>query len=1101
MLSGHKIGAEHVSYYLSYVERGGDPGRWLGKGAAALGLDEVVEAQAFANLAEGLAPDGIQLLERIHASRTMGWDFTLSAPKSLSLLAALHPEQDTRETLRAVHDQAVASAVSFLEDTGGAARRGHGGRDGHLRAKLVIAGFVHKTSRESEPDLHEHAIVLNSGLGDDGRWTSIDSRSLFAHKAGAEAIYRSELYHRSAQLGVAWSDPDGHGNREVVGFQRAELRAWSTRRANIEAALANTGGSGRRAAEAAALATRKAKVDVEFAELLATWRDRAEAEGLSPGRLARMASGHDRTVSLSPEELARATDQILSLGPGGLLERGSAFTADEVVRAWVDQLPTGAPRAEVENLVEEALADPRVVPLVVADHQGQVLSADHHLSKDHQALRLVRAEDPGASRCQIRYSTQEMLTTEARVMEAVAQARQAGLAMVDAELVEAVLARHPSLSIDQVEMVRAITTSGHGIEAVVGPPGAGKSFALGVAREIWEQAGYRLQGAAPSGKAAVGLGQGSGIDSTTLADIVHPATPAKVVQGGVLVLDEAGMAGTLDTDALLRLAQAAGTKVVAVGDPRQIAAVGAGGSFAAMVGRFGAVQLTDNARQAEGWEKEAIKALREGRSAEAVASYVAHGRLVVAERPEELMGACVGDWWQARSRGEVAMYAATRDQVWRLNSLARAYMAEAGRLSGPELVVGAISRGDHALPERAFAAGDEVVLCKNRAKVSGDVPVVLPGGHRRHQGIKNGQRPQVVKVDQESGRVTVSHQDGRVLTLCRDYVQSYLGHGYAITAHKAQGDTVGQAARATVMGIVAEADRRQGRAFVYGLADAELALVMASRATDSTCFYVQGVTQPGLYDEGSHPERIDPEATLARAWGRSGAEGMASDEMERQRAIKSLAAGCSAQELVARRASLVALGREDEARVVAAEVAWARPETASGGDRRRAAADLALVDEALATQRRRSIEALVIQPPAWATDVLGARPADEPRAMRWRQGLTLLADVRKSPGFRPAGAESHPILRALGPPPSEPFAQAAWLRHRASLSRVRADLGLEASDPVAGGQATSSEQRSGAMAEPGGRARQLVLQRAVPANHAQGRSPEPPSRRGHGRSL
>ncbi len=1154
MLSGHKIGAEHVTYYLSYVERGGEPGRWLGRAAEALGLEGVLQAQDFANLAEGRHPDGSQLLEQVHSDRVMGWDFTMSAPKSLSLLATLHPDEETRAALRGIHDQAVAAGLAYLEDTGGAARRGDGGRDGHVGAELVIAGFTHKTSRESEPDLHEHGIVLNVGRGEDGRWTSIDSRWLFAHKAGAEAIYRAELYHGAAQLGISWSEPDQHGNREIVGFERAELRAWSTRRVNIEAEVERVGGSGRRATEAAALATRKTKVDVEFTALTEQWRQRAEAEGLSARRLGQMITGRDRTVTLSPKDLDKARDRILGLGPGGLLEKASAFTADELARAWVDHLPTGAPRAKVDRLVQDTLDDPRIVALVVADHHGQVLSVEHRL-RQAKALRLVRTEDLESSRCRVRYSTQQMLAMEAQVVEAVAQGRDAGMGMVNPQLVEEALARHPTLTLDQVEMVRAITTTGHGIEAVVGPPGSGKTFALSVAREIWNDAGYRLQGVAPSGKAAVGLGQASGIDSTTLADLVDLATPTKMVAGGILVLDEAGMAGTADISRLLDLAKAVGTKVVAMGDPRQIAAVAAGGTFTAMVERFGAVELTENGRQAEAWERDAIAALRDGRSGEAVGAYVAHGRLVVADNPEDLMRACVADWWAARAEGQVAMYTVTRDQVWQLNALARARMAEAGRLTGPELVVGAIRMRDYALPERAFAAGDEVLLSKNRSKVAGDVAVHLADGTRRYQGVKNGQRGVVEAVEQATGRLTIRHQDGRHLTLSADYVGKYLAHGYATTAHKAQGETVGQAARAVALGIITEAERRKGRAFVYGLAAAELGLVMASRATDETRFYSLATAEASLYDEGSQPEPIDAAMSLARAWGRSDAMGMASDELERQQAIKRLAAGTSSKDLAARRQFLAELGRGDQdpavalklaraqrrsavaevtdARRVLAEAildvedareitspanqagedqpapgrpsaevaanqvleAEARAETAllttraaegalrlleagrdrraaavteaeqaTGGDRRKAAAELEILDEALATQRRWSGQALAAQPPAWATDVLGPHPLERAQALRWRQGLTLLADARTAPSFQSSAQDDDPMLRALGQAPSDPFAKIAWLRQRASVDRVRLHLGLEVPDRAVVGQNGSSERRNAALA-------------------------------------
>lgn len=80
-----------------------------------------MQPEAFANLAEGRRPDGTKLLERVHADRVMGWDMTMSAPKSLSLLAALHPDEETRTALRDVHDRAVAAGLAYLEDVGGAA--------------------------------------------------------------------------------------------------------------------------------------------------------------------------------------------------------------------------------------------------------------------------------------------------------------------------------------------------------------------------------------------------------------------------------------------------------------------------------------------------------------------------------------------------------------------------------------------------------------------------------------------------------------------------------------------------------------------------------------------------------------------------------------------------------------------------------------------------------------------------------------------------------------------------------------------------------------------------------------------------------------------
>src|SRR5205807_4230140 len=125
VLSGQKLGRGRIDYYLAYAGREG-AGRWFGRGAAALGLTGSVRPDAFRALAAGAGPQGGSLLERVPADRVPGWDFTLSAPKSVSLSWAV-ADDDLRLAIRAAHEAAVRSALAFLEDRGGRARRGLGG--------------------------------------------------------------------------------------------------------------------------------------------------------------------------------------------------------------------------------------------------------------------------------------------------------------------------------------------------------------------------------------------------------------------------------------------------------------------------------------------------------------------------------------------------------------------------------------------------------------------------------------------------------------------------------------------------------------------------------------------------------------------------------------------------------------------------------------------------------------------------------------------------------------------------------------------------------------------------------------------------------------
>ena len=345
VLSAHKLGPKGVEYYVSYAGRGAE-GYWLGKAAASLGLVGAVDPAAFRALAKGEHPDGGRLLERVATDHTPGWDFTLSAPKSVSLAWAL-ADEPLRAALAEAHRGAVKAAFSFLEDEGGRARRGFGGRDGHVPAGLAVACFVHPASRELDPQLHTHGIVCNVVEGSDGRWTALDSRMIYLHRRAAASIYRAELRERVAELGGQWLMPDRRGLSELEGFDREVLRSFSQRRNAIEAELERTGRSGPRASEAACLKTRRDKLDVELVELRDTWAQRARALGVTRDSVTALLDGTDRRVAPTAAEVAAARSELV--GSAGLTRAQAAFTRDDVIVAWAERCTQGARRSRARR--------------------------------------------------------------------------------------------------------------------------------------------------------------------------------------------------------------------------------------------------------------------------------------------------------------------------------------------------------------------------------------------------------------------------------------------------------------------------------------------------------------------------------------------------------------------------------------------------------------------------------------------------------------------------------------------------------------------------------------------------------------------------------
>src|SRR5207244_2936051 len=139
-------------YYLSGHE---PPGLWLGEGAPALGFEGNIEPDHFRHLLRGLSADGARKLVRnVCAERVAGWDLTWSAPKSVSV-AWSQADPATRERIEHCLRRAVAAGVAYLQTVGAVSRRGEDGRV-HESAKLVLAAFLHSTSRAQDPQLHLH---------------------------------------------------------------------------------------------------------------------------------------------------------------------------------------------------------------------------------------------------------------------------------------------------------------------------------------------------------------------------------------------------------------------------------------------------------------------------------------------------------------------------------------------------------------------------------------------------------------------------------------------------------------------------------------------------------------------------------------------------------------------------------------------------------------------------------------------------------------------------------------------------------------------------------------------------------------------------------
>ncbi|MHB8457978.1 MAG: MobF family relaxase, partial [Acidimicrobiales bacterium] len=299
MLRVAKVLAGRDNYYFSTVRATtdlpdglieADP-YWLGAGVAHLELASPPDQARVRALLAGKSPEtGDPLVDRRRFPvDNVAYDIVLSVPKSVSLVHALAaPEAAAR--IESAHHAAVADAVGFIEREGICARRSRKGEVWEVGVEGAVAvGFLHRTSRANDPHLHTHVLVANLACGQDGQWSSIDGRPLFANQRQARALFEASLRAELTKVGIEFG-PMRRDFADIASISHETVREFSRQTRVIEAAMAEEGLRGPAAASLVADGVRPEKDRSRpYADLQAEWRERGYRMGLSENRVNRAA--------------------------------------------------------------------------------------------------------------------------------------------------------------------------------------------------------------------------------------------------------------------------------------------------------------------------------------------------------------------------------------------------------------------------------------------------------------------------------------------------------------------------------------------------------------------------------------------------------------------------------------------------------------------------------------------------------------------------------------------------------------------------------------------------------------------------------------------
>lgn len=872
---------------------------WACEGAALLGLVGEAGAEKVERLAKGFHPITCDALVKCAGDgHVMGLDMTFSAPKDVSAIFA-GADQPTRDAIVGCLHEAAKAALAHAESNT-VTRHGHAGRTKQAAEATVAACYTHFSSRAvgalvGDPQLHVHGFLFNVAKRRGSQeWSATEPRVQFERKMATGALFRVELASRMRELGFA-VEPAGP-YFTIKGIDEGQRKALSRRSKQIADYLRESGmpsADGAAAHSIAAMNTREAKAEPPLPELLAEFERMTGELGITPASVAAMRSPAPALAAVSEDTFAVDREDLLA----ALVERQSCATAQEALAMICERAMGRWNAAECLCELDAFLDSENVVSLGHTEHLTRI------------------------------FTSRATVDLEARISDTVAvgaadESHRVPAALVDAEFdrLEADLRAKLGVPVSLAQQREAAlhVASQTGRHAFVeGWAGTGKTTMMRALGAAYRAAGFEVVGFCQSAAASLNLARETGISSRTVASLLLAVRNGKAQLGPktVLALDEAGMVGSREFALLQEAAMAAGAKLVAVGDPKQLQPIEAGGIFRSIVERHGKAEISaiqrqrtdgepllawleergslsrakaaalrqapedarlpaiealcaQDAKLARGfdrwrarfdhkWMREAVEMFATGKAAEALEMLDERGRLRLVAGHSATVEALMADW--AADKTPVSaktMIAGTRAEVAELNARARAGLVAEGRIDDARGIDVEIVHRDETTDMRRFAPGDRIVFTKN------DKPL----------GVLNGVAGTVASIERREFAtllvVELDEANDRGETTAR--IPSSFGrfdHGWCLTNHKSQGRTFDSA---YVLANSATADR-------------EWTYVAASRSRFATTIYANLATLTPV-DPERHGPLAEPVSTrqgaidaLASAMSRSRAKGTTLD--------------------------------------------------------------------------------------------------------------------------------------------------------------------------------------------------------------------------------
>ncbi|SEJ91567.1 conjugative relaxase domain-containing protein, TrwC/TraI family [Sphingobium sp. AP50] len=528
-----------------YTKGSQEHSEWAGKVAAELGLEGTVDPATFKELLAGRVA-GRQLGRR-GADGTIqhhpGWDFAVNAPKSVSIMALVAQDQRVLEA----HEQAVGEAISWLEEHAAYRFRRQGEIVHETTGRIIAARFTEHASRELDPHLHTHVVVMNITDREDGAaMTSMETRAMFAEQMVAGQIYRNGLAQKLRAHGFKLEIDPHRGLFEIKGVPKSLIAEWSKRAEQINGHAEEHGRKGQAARVASFYQTRKAKQKTSVEGLQERWDKEA-------GPILDML--HD-------VKAAADLDGVID-------HEGSRAVAGRAALFGIRNMETREAVNSRGQLIRSGLAV----------HVGEVSLRD--------VLPFVKEHEEREKLLATRTQTGDAILTRGRTSRATARleitlSKHLAMALDDTRPLASTdrllsVLEGEALSSQQERALAMLATSRDRLIGIHGVAGSGKST-LVRALVAAADADVRVQALAPTSSAAAELGKKANIPSQTVMNLIVSGGQ-KLDARDLLVVDEAGQLSNRQALRLLEVSRDTGARILFLGDNKQTGAIEQGKAF------------------------------------------------------------------------------------------------------------------------------------------------------------------------------------------------------------------------------------------------------------------------------------------------------------------------------------------------------------------------------------------------------------------------------------------------------------------------------------------------------------------------------------------